>query len=174
MSVIVIRGPIAVGKTTVCQELSKLYDRVAVIPVDWLRHMIGRWSPESKSEAILAGRNAASLARNFCDAGYQVIVDGPFDNIEALSEFMENLADLQVFIVTLTASWDEVFRRHTQRPINQQADLKRVLEVHKRILCTQAHVQGVCIQTDGKSTDEVVSAVRPLINMDGSPRESNA
>ena len=67
--IIVIRGPIAVGKTAVSQELAKLFRRVAVIPVDWLRHMIGSWNSENKMEAVLAGNNAAALAQNFCDEG---------------------------------------------------------------------------------------------------------
>ncbi len=78
--IIVIRGPIAVGKTAVSEELAKLFERVAVIPVDWLRHMVGSWNPDNKAEAVLAGRNAAALAQNFCEEGYQVIIDGPFDN----------------------------------------------------------------------------------------------
>ncbi len=147
--IIIVRGPIAVGKTAVSQELAKLFRKVAVIPVDWLRHMVGSWNPENKMEAVLAGRNAAALAQNFCGEGYQVIIDSPFDDLEALSALLLGLQNRQVQVVTLAASWNEILRRHETRPENQRADLDRVSAVYHRVNVAEAKVDGMWIETEG-------------------------
>ena len=157
--VIVIRGPIVVGKTAVSQELAKLLTRVAVIPVDWLRHMVGSWDPENRIEARLAARNAAALARNFCDEGYQVIIDGPFDDLDALSALLHGLRDRQVQVVTLTASWDEILRRQDTRPENQRADLDRVRAVYGRINTDRDRVDGKWIDTEDVLPAGVAAAI---------------
>lgn len=92
--VIVLRGPIAIGKTSVAQELAGILGNVAVVPVDWLRHMVRGWRPESKSEARLAAINAAALARKFTTKGYDVIIEGPFDDPDALEELLSRLEGL--------------------------------------------------------------------------------
>ena len=157
--IVVVRGPIAVGKTAVSQELAKLFGKVAVIPVDWLRHMIGRWNPENNMEAVLASRNAAALAQNFCDEGYQVIIDGLFDDFETLSALLLGLQNRQVQVVTLAASWNEILRRHKTRPENQRADLDRVSAVYHRINTAEAKVNGMWIETEGILPEDAAKTI---------------
>ena len=157
--IVVIRGPIAVGKTTVSQELAKLFTRVAVVPVDWLRHMVGSWDPEDRMEAVLAGRNAAALARRFCDEGYQVIVDGSFDDLDALSALLHGLQDRQVQVVTLTACWGEILRRQKTRPENQRAEPDRVRAVYDRVNADNDRVNGKWIDTENVLPADVAKTI---------------
>ena len=87
MPIGVLRGPMAVGKTSVAQELAGFFEKVAIVPID----MVCGWRPESESETLLTVRNAAALAQNFAAEGYSVIVDGLFDYPEALSELLSGL-----------------------------------------------------------------------------------
>lgn len=154
-----IRGPIAVGKTSVSQELAKYLDNVAVIPVDWLRHMVSGWNPESKSEVILTAKNALALAGNFLEAGYDVVIDGPFDDLDALGVLTSDLDKVKIQVVTLSASWDEILRRHYGRPENHRSELERVHSVYQKIIENRYVVQGTWIETDNISAAEIASAI---------------
>ncbi|MGI6608937.1 MAG: AAA family ATPase [Limnochordia bacterium] len=158
MRVVVLRGPIAVGKTSVAQELTRFFDKSAIVPVDWLRHMVGGWRPESESEMLLAAKNAAALAQNFAAAGYCAIIDGPFDYSEALSELLSGLGGQQVEVVTLIASWDEVLRRHNKRPENHRAELSRVTSVYQHIVDNR-DIGGVWVNTDSTSAAEIAKKI---------------
>ena len=81
---VVVRGPIAVGKTSAIQLLAGQMDKVAVVPIDWLRHMIAGSDPADTQETLLLACSAGALADSFYQAGYSVLIDGPLDDLEAL------------------------------------------------------------------------------------------
>lgn len=165
LQIVVVRGPLAVGKTSVCQELAKLIDPVAVIPVDWLRHMVGRWNPDNLREVILAATNAAALACNFVDAGYQVIIDGPFDHQLAVSALTAGLSGRKLFLVTLMAPWVEILRRHQSRPVNHRADIDRLTMVYDRIVENRADLPGILLDTAGKEPAEIAAQIAGMMQV---------
>ena len=157
--IIVVRGPIAIGKTSVVQELAKSLDEVAVIPVDWLRHMVVGWSPDDSAQALLAARNAAVLALNFCEQGFRVLIDGLFDDPGALAALHKDLQPRPVRIVTLIAPWDTVAERHAGRPENERADLERVRAVYDRIAACQGTGLGLWLDITAMTPAQVAEAI---------------
>jgi len=61
--------------------------------------------------------------------------------------------------VTLIARWDEIARRHSERPENQRADIERVVSVYTRIITSQDKVGGMWIETDQVSPVEIAQAI---------------
>lgn len=147
--IVLVRGPIAVGKTTAVERLAHELGKVAVVPIDWLRHMVAGWNPVDSTEAILAARNAAALTASFCQEGYHVLIDGPFDEPEALATLLRELHPRQAKVVTLIAPWQAVLSRHNARPENQRADVGRVRDVYERIHATRDSVNGLWLDTGG-------------------------
>lgn len=145
------------GKTTVAERLTAHLSPVAVVPLDWLRHMVGAWDPSSEDEAVLASRNAAALARNFVSANYHVIIEGLLDHPAALSALLTALGDLTPRVITLWASWNELLRRHNGRPPNHRASLQRISTAYQRIGNSRREAGGVCIETDSLTPDQIVA-----------------
>jgi chloramphenicol 3-O-phosphotransferase len=162
--VLVVRGPIAVGKTSVVQELASIVEKAAIVPVDWLRHMVVGWSPDDQPEAVMAGHNAALLAESFCQAGLCVLIDGPFDDPEAITALQEGLQDRRVLVVTLMVSWEELLRRHSARPVNLRAGTERVRAVYERIAAGRSTTGGIWVDTEGMTATEVARTIASHIS----------
>lgn len=136
-------------------------DKVALIPVDWLRHMVSGWSPED--ETLLAARNAGALARNFCDQGLQVIIDGPYAEPQAVDTLRAEVHPARVVAVTLWATWQAVVSRHEARPPNNRADLERVRSIFQRVEASRGAVEGPWIDTSTMTPEEVRDAILEVI-----------
>ena len=160
--VIVVRGPIAAGKTSAVEALARLLleqGPLAVVPTDWLRHMVSDWLPEDSSAHSLAVRQAALLAQSFVDAGHQVIIDGPFDDPEILDLLQSKLGDLTWRLFTICPSWQEVCRRHQSRPERQRATSDRLRAVYGRVVEARARTEGVWIESDDMTPDQIATKI---------------
>ena len=79
MSVVVLTGGPAAGKTTVAVAVAKKRDRCAVIDVDDVRHMlhphVAPWGgEEGQRQQWLGVKNACALAANFVADGCDVVI----------------------------------------------------------------------------------------------------
>lgn len=117
--IVILNGPAGVGKTTTGRLLAGLSRNGACIEGDALKHFI-----VTKEEGAVKGRlgykNGASLARNFLDAGYDLVVfEYIFPSQEQISYFLEvfdKRADEQVHVITLWAPLEVVMTREAHRP----------------------------------------------------------
>ena len=173
-NILLIRGPIAVGKTTTVEQVANRMQRVAVVPVDWLRHMVGRWDPSDAAEAILASRNAGALARNFRDHGLSVLIDGPFAEQQTVDALKAEVSSCGLAIVTLWATWETVLARHQTRPPNNRADVERVRLVYDLIGASRDAIDGPWIDTTDMSPQDVVDSVLSARDNQGDGRDHGA
>jgi hypothetical protein len=84
--VLAITGPAGAGKSTVAEKLAKQLGRCVNIDADHIKHMIvsGFYKDDSAGgwgfdQWGLVGDSIGLLARNFLDAGYDVIINGYID-----------------------------------------------------------------------------------------------
>ena len=101
--VIFINGSINAGKSTVAELLSKKIGNAVVLEIDALRDMIP-WVPLEESIPINL-ENAASLIRNFKQAGLNVIVPYPLSrkNFDFLKEKLgKDFEDCRFFTLSPT------------------------------------------------------------------------
>ncbi|PSN82741.1 hypothetical protein B9Q13_06210 [Candidatus Marsarchaeota G2 archaeon ECH_B_SAG-G16] len=77
MTVYVISGPPASGKSSVSQRVAQKTNPCALISGDLVHHMIFFRNPPwvDKGQFELTWRNIACLVRNFVTSGYNVILD---------------------------------------------------------------------------------------------------
>lgn len=82
--IFLITGTPGAGKSTVARALAQRFDRSAHIDIDMVFHhftVTGKADPvnqdaEAAAQAMLAVRNAATMARNYADAGFTCVLDG--------------------------------------------------------------------------------------------------
>jgi predicted kinase len=151
--VVLLRGPLAVGKTTASEKLRDLLAPCAVIGVDKLRRMTSD-ADLSPRRLELAKRNAALLAQEFLDAGYRVVVESVFEREEHLRlvrDALDEVADVRT--VLLTASLETLERRDATK---SSPNFERVEEMHDRV---RSFGEDLVVATDGKSPDAVAAAV---------------
>lgn len=115
---LLLAGGPAAGKSTTAAILAGTNERCAVIDVDNIRHLVvaGGAAPwkgnEGRTQQLLGIRNAASLAHNFIDAGFDVII---CDVVTAstLGKYRASIPD--ILVVRLSIDLDEARRRSQKR-----------------------------------------------------------
>jgi predicted kinase len=118
---LLLTGGPAVGKTVTARALAEETPRTAYLDVDDLRQLVksgaaAPWAgPEGVAQQILGVHNAAALARNFLDAGFNVTVTDVVDP-ETLVVYRELLPD--VMVVRLVVSFAEAERRAQTRAVH--------------------------------------------------------
>ncbi len=151
--VVIVRGPLAVGKTTASERLRDLLAPCAVVSVDKLRRMTSD-SDLSVAQLGLAKRNAAALAAQFLDAGYRVVIESVFEREQHLRLVEELLRDAAtVRVVLLTASLDTLTARDATKSLPNE---ERVVELHDRV---RSFGEDLVVPTDALDADAVAVAV---------------
>lgn len=161
---ILVRGPLAVGKTTVSKALAQRLHPCAAISVDKLRKMPsdGDLSPRHLK---LAKSNAALLAGRFLAEGYTVVIESVFEKGESIEMVQEVLgrAGVDAFhVVTLTADLDVLESRDAQKRV---PNAERVAELHDRFRRTSAP-PGIVVDTSALDIEEVVAAICDRFGLD--------
>src|SRR6185295_7707838 len=112
--VLILTGPPGVGKSTSAEALAERYDRVAIVPADALDEFItptGHVQPWGPPDAWARQRrlnikNACSLALNFLEARFAVIIDDTIVGRAELSQYVDALsaAGVGVHLIRLMPS----------------------------------------------------------------------
>ena len=118
MTILLLTGPPASGKTTIADSLaSRGVDSLAIVEVDYLRHMIVQphaapWDgEEGRRQQLLGVLNACVLAQNFDVSGFHVLILDAVTN-DTTIRYREELA---LTIVRLLPNWEQTMIRSQTR-----------------------------------------------------------
>lgn len=152
---LIIRGPPAVGKTEVADQLrATLKGKTVHIDIDKLRMMPYRagGSPEEKR---LANRNAISLCQNFVESGYRVILEELFYEKELVEEVEQALPYPHTKFF-LKASLETCLERNFGREYQLKAEQMERLYHQVNSLSLP---EEVIIITDNKKIEDIVNEI---------------
>ncbi len=164
MSAIIVRGPLAVGKTTVGKMLA---DELAGCYVSFDQIMDENKLDQAEEgggialEGFLKG-NALAVAsvQADLDAGIPVVFDGCFYHLGRLEDLVASLpGGTQVF--TLKAPLETCTLRDRGRELTYGVDAAAA--VHAMV---SQFDYGTCVDTDGKTAEQVVAEIRKAIDKD--------
>ncbi|HLL68352.1 MAG TPA: AAA family ATPase [Micromonosporaceae bacterium] len=127
---VIVSGMPAAGKSTVTGLAARLLPRAARIKADDLNEMIlsgrvgylGQPAEEALRQAELCNRNLCSMAGNFVDFGFTVLVDQLVENRSELNFLVDLLAPRPVGLVTLAPGPDVCRQRNSTREPDEQFD----------------------------------------------------
>jgi len=157
--IILISGSINAGKTTVSKALCRLLPRTAHVEVDDLREFIGWMGLEESIPLNL--KNAAAVARNFAEAGLNVIVSYPLRPLDY--EYMANeLEAYSVHCVTLSPPLEVAQRNRGTRELTS-GEIDRIAFHYDTGIANPPF--GITIDNSGQTPDETARAV--LAKIDG-------
>ena len=161
--VLVLTGPVGVGKTTVASALSGLLDHTgiphALIDMDWLR-----WCHPTPADdpfhMALGLRNLAAVWGNYQAVGARrlILVD-IVETREALADYHTAIPDASIQVVRLQATLPTILQRlrgresgaslawHEQRA----GELARLME--------EELVEDLLVDTEGKTVEEIALEV---------------
>jgi predicted kinase len=155
---LIIRGPLGIGKTTVCkalaEQLAALYisidDVLAAHDLDQVENEHGI----PAANFVRANELVLPFARTALAAGRRVIFDGNFYYKEAITH-LENRLSVLVVVFTLHAPLSACIARDSQRAT---AYGKAAATAVYRLV--EAVPYGIAINTAGQSVAQTVAAIR--------------
>ncbi len=160
-NLIILNGPAGVGKTTIGRALAATAANGVCIHGDDLSHFIV--SRDSRVQGSLGYKNAATVAANFLDGGYElVIVEYVFEEPRHVQRFLDwATADVPRHLFTLWAPLETVLERERHRP-NRAPLGDRVEQCHNTM---QRHLAdlGYIIHNDRDTPATVVSEISSAI-----------
>jgi predicted kinase len=135
--VIIIRGPPAVGKTTIANLLAKRLPRkTAVLSIDKIAKLHFKYNIDTHGRT-LPYKNTLLLEDNFLKNGFNVIIEDAF--CDKSSKIIENFFrvaekyDAKCFLVHLTAS-DKILSKRNQRRNKKPVSNKKIIFLKKQAL----------------------------------------
>jgi tRNA uridine 5-carbamoylmethylation protein Kti12 len=158
-SAIIIRGPAAVGKTTVAKSLATTL-KARYIGLDELlkKHKLDNIEGEGISAAnfLEANKHAIPLALKELKSGTSVVFDGCFYRKSQIQNLVSALKSYKVLMFSLNASVKECLKRNSKRknPLNKE-DVVQVYRLTKKA--------GMRIETAGRNVQEIVGKISSLI-----------
>jgi hypothetical protein len=161
--VLLVTGPVGVGKTTVALEASDLLEATgvphAVIDVDALSWCYPT-PVDDPFNSRLALRNLICVWANFAKAGAaRLILARVVETRDELGAFREAVPGAELTVVRLRASDETLLRRVADREFGSHREwsLKRAVELAK--LMDDQAVEDYLVETDGRTVTDVAREV---------------
>lgn len=161
--VLIVTGPVGVGKTTVAHEVGKLLRNAgvpyAVVDVDALASSYPP-PPGDGFNSQMAFRNLAAVWRNYEAAGAQrLILAYVFENKAGLEPVKEAVPGAELTVVRLHASHEALRERVSgrERGSSREWHLHRSVELAE--LMDRERIEDHLVRTDGLGVVEVARAV---------------
>lgn len=161
--IMIITGPVGVGKTTVALEVSELLEQARVahacIDLDALRWCYPR-CPDDRFSTKLAMKNLAAIWPNFQDYGAtRLIVADVIETRSGLDRYHSAIPGADILIVRLTASLSTLHERLKQRELGASLEwhLQRAPEL--AAIMERNRVEDLLVATDGKSVTEIAREI---------------
>ena len=160
---LIVTGPVGVGKTTVAHEVARLSRPsgvpYAVVDIDALA---GSYPPPPGDgfNARMAFRNLAAVWRNYADAGVRrLILAYVFENRRELEPVSEAVPGAELTVVRLHASHGALRERVAgrERGSGREWHLHRAVELAD--LMDRERVEDHLVHTDGRNVVEVARDV---------------
>ncbi|HEX6799640.1 MAG TPA: hypothetical protein VF116_18170 [Ktedonobacterales bacterium] len=152
--VMLVTGPVGVGKTTVAGEVSALLERVGVphafVDVDSLRWFYPS-PPGDRFRTALAMRNLAAVWANFQAAGAErLVLADVVESRDELDRYRATVPAAQITVVRLRAAVETLAARVGEREQGSGRDwhLARAAELAAQM--DRDAVEDVLIETDGR------------------------
>lgn len=166
---LVLTGGPAVGKSTCGRALASERNRAAFIDVDDIRQLVvagdatGWTGAEGEAQLSLSAQNAASLARNFHRAGFDVVI-ADFVTADSLAVYRNQLAEC--FVIHLRISLDGALARASTRKVYLTDD--EFVLLHEMIASPPA--ADLVLEVDDLSLTEQIGLIRRAWHGSGSAR----
>ncbi|MDP9380008.1 MAG: AAA family ATPase [Chloroflexota bacterium] len=161
--VMLITGPVGVGKTTVASEVSELLDAAGVahglVDVDALRWCYPR-HPGDRFRIGLAMKNLAAVWGNFREYGAErLVLADVVESREELQRYREAIPGAEILVVRLRASPETLAARLRVRELGMALDrhLRRASELADLMECNR--VEDILVDTDGKGAPECARVI---------------
>lgn len=156
---VVIRGPLGVGKSTISKEIAERLN-ASYISIDQVLEDNGL-DNVSKKEGCIPAMNfieaneiALPTITESLRRGQKVIVDGNFYHMEALTQLLEKANNYDTYIFTLKCLLEVCIQRDSQRTNPHGSGAAAA--VHKLV---SRFDSGICIQTEDQDLETTVNEV---------------
>lgn len=175
--VLILSGPAGSGKSSIAQQFCEMLPRSVHIKVEPLRdraysvlvaqpmaaggHEAGAKAEVWSGKTEEAREQAADLAAAYIHTGYHVIIDDVIEAPTELKLYQDGLNDLDVRIVTLMPSLEELERRDKMRPVEAQAG-SRIKEFHANMV-RQLSSHSSVLDTSHETVQETVQRILDLL-----------
>lgn len=166
---VLLNGPVGVGKTTVSRALAALEQGTVRVAGDDLR----AFAPQNARAVLGPGstyRVGALLADAYFGMGAsRVIFEYVFESARQVQYFREGMAsDRQIHLVTLWAPSDVVLMRNANRGERRNFREDRVQTCHAAMATNLAEL-GWILETSSTSGDDVARAIHERLRSGGFP-----
>ena len=162
--VCLITGPAGAGKSTVSHKLAEKFEKSAVINADDLQKMIVRgrvklypWNEEVKQQLFLRTQNACTLANNFLDSGYNVIIDCIVGRTH-LNQYQDFFLNRKIKVFLLLPNMEALLDRFDKRE-NNDALRKRTQELHDKFVSIKDEFDWVVIDSSSQAVEETMNQI---------------
>ena len=162
--ILAITGPAGSGKSTIASRLAKEVNQCVNIDADVVKHMIVNgfiYGNDIKgiSQWELLGTNIGMVAKNFQDAGYNVVISGylkdvSWENVEKYITFDHK--------VLLLPHINTVTQRDAGRHEDYQMGAEAVQEHHNYFSSSSFYNDFVKIDSTEHSIDETLNEIKGL------------
>lgn len=180
MTVFLITGPPAVGKSTVSRLLAQGRPRCVLIDVDRIRDTMvvtgavlpsPDWPPELVAQLSAARQAAHGIARAYAAIGFDVVIDDFLDTHSLLAEYDE-LADLDPVRIVLLPDTAAARARNRERGVGGSYIDEGIAHVYEHLPTTEElqHRGWVVLDTTEESADESrkrILALSPEVGEEG-------
>lgn len=163
--ILAITGPTGSGKSTTASRLAKEISQCVNIDADVVKHMIVNGfiygsDPEGIPQWELLGTNIGMLAKNFRDAGYNVIING-YINEPAWKSIQKHVTlDHKVLLLPHI---ETVTERDAGRREDYQMGAEAIQEHHDYFSSSSFYDDFVKIDSTEHSVDETISEIKGLL-----------
>lgn len=161
--IIIITGPVGVGKTTVALEVSELLEQGGIahacVDLDALRWCYPR-RPDDRFSTRLAMKNLAAIWVNFQTYGAaSLVVADVIESRAELDRYRAAIPDTDIFVVRLTASLQTLAQRLKQRELGLALEwhLQRAPEL--TAIMERNRVEDLLVSTDNRAVTQIAREI---------------
>jgi cytidylate kinase len=164
--ILAITGPAGSGKSTTASILAKEIGRCVNIDADLVKHMIVNGfvyaeEPEGLVQWQLMGTNIGMLAKNFQDAGYNVIINGYIN--EPGWKTLQDIVTID-HKVLLMPHIEAAIERDAGRQEDYRMGVETIERHRDHFSTSRVYDDFVKIDSTGHSIDETIAAVKDTLS----------